>query len=558
MKFLADDRQSVNKATSVPAPTGGINVRDSLANMPETDAITMINWWPEPQGCRVRRGSSAWTLDIPQGSGALATWDSGTGESKLFTFGTVGDEVAIYDISNKQLVTDSMPTPAYTGLDNPTPNTTQMVNDAGAHLFFISGNGGAIAVYDSTGFHEILFSAAPPPATPVDYTWYGGLGANTNQMAVHQGHLWATDSQSSVAWYLPVDAVWGEWKPFDFGPQMTLGGGVHTIATWTIDDGNGAEDHLVVITNRGQAVVYGGTDPSSIATWSLVGVYTIGNPVGLPGRYIEKVGGDLVVLTQSGLVSMSSQLVSSKVNSAVNPINSAKIQLIISRIASISPHHKDWQLQYCAADNLFIINVPPIHDYMQTGQRQLAVNLVTDACPWTMFNNIDAAHWTIYGHRPYYGTSDGRIYHGWDGWTDEAPLDGTAGRDIRTQVQQAYTYFRAPAIQKQVGMFRPTFIVSEEIAYGAGIEYDFLIRRLGVPSAGRGVEGTGTWADASDPRASDGIWDQVAWAGGLFPYRHWVQAQGIGSAVSLRLAMDAHSDILWVSTDYSYKTGTLL
>lgn len=551
---------AVNKVATVPAPVGGLNARDSLANMPETDAITLNNWWPVPYGCRVRPGSIAWALDIPNATGGLAVYNGVDATSKLFTFGVtdspaVGD-VGIYDISTRSASADPVPDPVFEGFGNTNPNTLQVVNDGGAHLFFISGGGGPVVVYNSTGFHTITMSTSAAPVPPADYTWYKGPGNLTNQMTAHQGHIWATDSVSSVAWYLPVDAIFGEWQSFDFGPQMTLGGSVQSLTTWTIDDGNGAEDHLVAITSQGQAIVYGGTDPGYIDTWTLVGVYTIGEPVGEPGRNVLKVGGDLIVLTQRGLVSMAGQLISTKVNGGVNAVNSAKVQLLISTAGSLYPMHPDWQLFYFPPENLFIINLPP--SSVLTTQRQLAANLVTEACPWTAFSSLSAQTWAIYDNAPYFGTSDGRVYRGWTGWQDEVDLDGLNGKDVKTQVQQAYSYLGSPAVQKQVGMYRPGFLVSESIVFGAVIEYDFLVRRLRISDVGSGREGSGLWANASAPNPLDGIWDLTVWAGGTFPYRRWIQAAGLGTAASLRMSMASRSDILWVATDYSYKVGGLL
>lgn len=551
---------ATNKVATVPAPTGGLNARDALAAMPETDAIVLNNWWPEPYGCRVRKGSLAWSLSVPGSVGALAVFNAADGDSKLLTFGTTDDTgpwpIGIYDVSVRETVGAPPPTPIFIGLGSLTPNTLQVVNDGGAHLFVVSGNGGPVVVGNSTGFHSITFDPGTAPPDPADYTWYGGPGAQTAQVSTHQGRLWAIDGKSSVAWYMPVDAIYGQWEPFDFGPQMTLGGSLQALATWTIDDGNGAEDHLVGITTTGQAIVYGGTDPSNAATWSLAGVYTIGEPVAQSNRGVIKVGGDLIVLTQQGLVSMAGQLVSTKVNSGVNAVNSAKVQLLISAAGSLYPQHKDWQLFYFPPANFFIINLPP--DKATVSQRQLAANLVTAACPWTAFSGIPAYSWVTYDNSPFFGTPTGKIYRGWTGWADEVDLDNNNGKDIKTQVQQAYSYMNMPAVQKQVGMYRPGFLASENITFGAVIEYDFTVRRFTIPNAGYGQEDYGLWANAAAPNQLDGIWDFTRWSGGIFPYRKWIQAAGLGTAASLRMSMASSTDILWVATDYSYTVGGLL
>lgn len=568
MPFVAPPRAAVNKVATVPAPTGGLNARDALANMPETDAIVLNNWWPEPYGLSVRPGSIAWAKDIPNGSGMLATWSSPSGETKLFTVGSIdnpgGHDGAIFDITTRADPLDPPPTAAYHGIGDAEPCTLQIVNDAGAHLFFACGENTPAVVYNATGFHKILVAAGPAPEPPVDYTWYDGPGDNTNQMTAHQGRMWATDSKSSVGWYLPVDAVYGQWEPFDFGPQFTLGGGIWFMTTWTIDDGNGAEDHLVVVSTEGQAVVYGGTDPTDIASWSLVGVYTVGRPVGTPNKGFVKVGGDLILLTQRGLVSMAGLLVSTKVNSAVNAVNSDKVQPIIAEAVTFEPGLFAWQVFYHPTSNLFLVNMPPkttastvTLNYITSGygslaQRQLAANLVVNTVPWTAFTGIPATHWATFENAPYFGTADGRVYKAWTGWQDEVDLDDLNGKDIQTQVQQAYSYLGSPAVQKQVGMYRPGFLVVEQINFGAVVEYDFIVRRLRIPSAGFGQPNFDLWDNAS------ALWDGALWSSGVVPDRRWIQAQGLGVAASLRMSMASKSKILWVSTDYSYKVGGLL
>ena len=47
---------AVTAPTSIPAPIGGLNARDSLAAMAPTDAVQMINWYPTPSDVLLRKG----------------------------------------------------------------------------------------------------------------------------------------------------------------------------------------------------------------------------------------------------------------------------------------------------------------------------------------------------------------------------------------------------------------------------------------------------------------------------------------------------------------------
>ena len=343
-----------------------------------------------------------------------------------------------------------------------------------------------------------------------------------------------------------VGAIYGVWSRFEFGPFLSKGGNIAFITTWTIDDGDGAEDHLVAVSTEGQALVYAGTNPGDISTWDLVGVYTVGEPV-LGRRAYCKVGGDLMILTQTGLVSMASLLVSTKVGEVVVGLNSEKVQLLVSSLVSSITDQYGWDMYLNPSNNLFLINVP---SRTVGGTRQLACNVVTTAFPWTQFVAVDAATWDTFNNEPYFGTYDGRVCKFWDGSLDGVKLDDTGGDEVLLQVQQAYTYMGAPAVQKQIGMYRPNFLVTGGLATSnSRIEYDFRVRAVPFPSA---VPPT------SDDLWNVGKWDKATWAGGLTPDRRWIQAEGLGNAASLRMSTRTAKEMVWVSTDYSFKAGALL
>ena len=54
--LLQSPKQNTAKTASVPAPIGGWNARDSLANMAATDAVQLVNWFPTPTDVTMRKG----------------------------------------------------------------------------------------------------------------------------------------------------------------------------------------------------------------------------------------------------------------------------------------------------------------------------------------------------------------------------------------------------------------------------------------------------------------------------------------------------------------------
>ena len=111
------------------------------------------------------------------------------------------------------------------------------------------------------------------------YSWKNLDPKDAIQLTFHQHRLWAVEVDSARGYYLPADAIYGEMSAFDFGPLFSKGGYLSFLATWTMDDGNGAEDHLVAVSSTGYAAVYSGIDPNDPNNWKLVGVYYTGAPV---------------------------------------------------------------------------------------------------------------------------------------------------------------------------------------------------------------------------------------------------------------------------------------
>ena len=53
------------KTISIPAPVGGLNARDSLAEMPPTDAVKMDNWDANTTNISLRLGAQNQATGLP-------------------------------------------------------------------------------------------------------------------------------------------------------------------------------------------------------------------------------------------------------------------------------------------------------------------------------------------------------------------------------------------------------------------------------------------------------------------------------------------------------------
>lgn len=531
--FSTPPQQAENRIGSVPAPIGGLNARDSFAAMPETDAVVLQNFWPQPYGVSIRKGWQTWVqLAVTTEVSTLATWSGADGQQKLFAWtGTT-----LWDVSTRGAPPGSA---SITGLTNAFWQTIGMTNAAGAHLIAVNGADNGI-VYSSTGFNRLVVGDGIAA-----YTWKNLDPKNAIQVTIHQHRLWAVEKNSARGYYLPGDAIYGVMSVFDFGPLFSQGGYLAFLTTWTVDDGNGAEDHLVAVSSTGYAAVYAGIDPNSADTWKLVGVYNTGAPV-KGRRSYAKVGGDLFILTQQGIVSMAGLVTSTTVNGVKQSFPSDKIQYLMSELIGNYSDLANWQLNYTPKINMLICNVPVT---VPGGNIQLVSNQITNA--WAQFAGMDAAVWTTFSDQPFFGTYDGRVCIAWEGFLDNVNSDGvTGGTSVVAIGQQAYSYLNAIGVQKQVGMYRPRFIVGQHVPFNSAILYDFATQDLPIPDGEAPGPGGARWNAA--------FWGQALWYGGVTQQRGWIQASGMGVAASIAIAAASNEEALWVSTDYSYRVGSLL
>lgn len=525
--FFQPPVPSYNIVTSVPAPVGGLNAKDSLVAMPSSDAIVLNNWWPQPYGCSVRKGYTQWASGFGTTVRTIQEWSNITGSSKLFAW----DDYGMYDIT----IAGAIGAPLVTGFTASTVwSCAQVTNAAGNNLIAVNGADDGI-IYKASGVARLVLGDGI-----VANTWAGLNPRNATQLTVHQHRLWAVQKNTASAWFLPPDAIQGTFKEYDFGPLFSRGGYLVFLATWTMDDNSGADDYLVGLSSNGEAVVYSGTDPEDPNAWQLLGVFYIGAPVSSKVAFC-KASGDLLVLTQQGVVSMSAQIAARDASQAETMLTSSKIQYLVSQAITASSGYAGWDIKYFPADNMLLVNVPTL---VSTRAYQLVVNQLIGA--WAIFSGLPASCWGSFGTKSFFGTASGTVLQNWVGNTDNAAVNGTGGTSITAEAQQAYTYFEKHAIQKQVSMYRPNFVLNKPIGMASKIEYDFKSTLMVAPNAAA-VPDSGVWDLSS--------WDIGKWGGGSFVQGSWVQAQGIGQAASLRLTTQSDGEVLWISTDYSLISG---
>ena len=531
--------------STVPAATGGVDFYNSLFGMPPENAIQLINWWPEVYGCSHRKGYRHWAggiEDHPIGSLYTYHTNSSTGGSYLYAF----SNGSMWDVSQADT---AYPAPArtavVTGLSTDIWQATMFANSGKTNKVFVSGQDNPIWLHQ-TAPPAVIYDRLIAGDGIVPGTISGFDPKNAIDVTIHQSRLWFVEKDTGYGWYLEPNVAYGVASVFDFTPLFKRGGYLQSLATWTVDDGDGADDLLVAFSSEGDVAVYKGIDPSGdLSTWSLQGVYYAGAP--LKGhRFHCKVSGDLKFLTQQGLVSMNDMLTSTRVVSPQSNVEAQPVQQFLAEQASVFGGLEGWDMKFVSSINMLLINIPGV---TVDGDLQVAENVVNTK--WSTFRSMNmtcicADFQDVF----FFGSTLGNVMQGWTGNSDHVNVFNLpAGNPITAVVQQAYNYFGTPATNKQVGMYRPNFLLGGDLQWKSSINYDFEFATAEVPGSSLSI-GTPRWDQA--------IWDDARWAGGQRVQKEWAQAQGYGFAASLSMATRSSGPVTWVNTDWTIKSGGVL
>jgi len=475
-------QKQVAISSSLPAPTGGWNVRDSIANMDKSDAVILINFFPRTTDVQFRYGYSLHATDIPGQVETLIAYNGAATET-LFAISngevynaTSGGSVGAADLS---------------GLSN---SRWQYINISTTGGNFIEMCNGADAVHTFNGTTWTDQSAAITGAA-ASSTFIG--------INLHKNRVWFTQVGTLTPYYLPTQSITGLAVAFDLRAYCPHGGFLMAIDTWTIDAGYGVDDLAVFVTSQGDVAVFRGTDPATASTWALVGVWYIGAPIGR--RCMMKYAGDLLIITEDGLQSMSAALQSSRTNPKSSLTDKIRDQMSIA--VQLYGDNYGWETVLFPPENMLLMNVP-----VETGgiQQQYVMNTITGA--WAPFEGWDANTFTLFsGNQLYFG---GNTFVG-RAWNTNAD-NGTA---IEGKALQAFSTISKEGQVKEFTMMRPTFFVNAVASIQGNINVDFDLSLPTSPLSVSPIEG-GTWDSA--------IWDTSNWAADLSLSRSWQGATGSG------------------------------
>ena len=494
---------------TLPAPVGGWDAESALADMPEENAVILDNWFPDTDGVLMRRGSAehATGLGAPVESVLTYTPENGVGEM----FGAAGGN--IYDATVPGLVG----APVVTGMLNSRWQHEQ-ISTPGGH-FLVAVNGEDVPrQYD--GANWIASTIGGPDPTKLEW------------INLHHRRLFFGERDNLDFWYLDVNSVTGIAQRFTLGAVARRGGFIMAMGTWTRDAGDGQDDVAVFLTSEGEAIVYQGTDPNSAVTWALIGVFRIGKPIGR--RCFRKAGGDLLVITEDGFISISTQLAQDRAATDRNAV-SKQINRAVNDATQQFGNAFGWEILIYNRARMLIFNVPQGGTY-----HQYVFNTITTKP--SRFIGVDALAWGLINDNAYFGKSDGTIHEFDTGISDN-------GVGISFDALQAFSYFGTQSV-KAFKKAQPLFQSSNNPSPALDLNIDFQIR---APMGGPVQSSTtaGLWGIS--------LWGVDSWGSASQVFKGWRGVKGIGRSASLRIRIaNPNTQSKWISTDYVFVRGGIL
>lgn len=511
-------RAPIQKTTahveSLPPPVGGWNARDALANMAPTDAVTLTNLFPGVSSCDLRGGSSRHATGMTGQIETLLVYN-GAATSKLFAIDATTN--SIYDVTAGGAVGAAV----VTGLSNARWEYANVSTAGGSFLYACNGVDKPL-LYDGTTWLPID-SGSSPAITGVTST-------NLINVLLFKNRVWFIEKNTLKAWYLPTLSVGGAAQALDMRAIATQGGYLVDMIAWTVDAGYGADDNLAFITNKGEVIVWRGTDPASAGTWAEMGVWQIGAPVGR--RCMLKYGGDSLILSLDGLLPMAQALQSSRLDPRV--ALSDKIQGAISEATSTYKSNFGWEIFYYPKQNAVWLNVP----FGVGQQQQYPMNTITSS--WCNFTSWSANCWALFNDEPYYG-GNGIVYQAWttDYADDSANINGNA--------VQAFNYFEMRGVEKYFTRARPNILSTGQPAIQIGVSVDFNLTETVTPLT-FSPSPYGLWDSA--------LWDNGTWGQAFNLTSNWQGIAGIGYCAAPQFQTASQGmQIKWASTDVVFQAG---
>ena len=472
------------------APTAGwIPSRNYAVNSPGA-ARVLENWFPESDFLRLRGGLTK-TATAAADVVSMFRYNVG-GLDKLFA----GDETNIYD-ATAPADADVAMTPVVTGQTSGDYSTQVLTTAGGGFLYAVNGSDNP-QLYDGTTWLEVTGVSSPALTSSdvtidlLSYVW------------AFKSRLFFIEKNSLSVHYLAVDSIGGALTEFNLSGVLQDGGSLLFGGTWSSDSGSGQDDRWYAVTSNGELVVYEGSDPSSSSTWSLVGVYSLGDPLGRHAHM--RAGGDPVIATKQGLVPLS-EVVQKDPSALSIAAVSRPIEAEWQREAIVRTG-QDWGITKWSAGGYAIVTMPTSIVTTSVPAQCFVVNLETGA--WAKFTGGNFRCTQVRGE-VLYGAMGDEIYSCETSGSDNGATY-TGRLSFHPDSLDMGTAYKTPT------MLRGSFLAGSPFTPKFSVAANYDSSFPSAPGSTLGSNGavwdtdlwdTGTW-EASSPVSEIELWNSVS------------------------------------------------
>lgn len=536
---------------------GGLNSIQPLMVIPPSDALMAENFNIRPFGLEIRKGWKYWfSTAFPAEVRSIMTFiGRNIAQRKIFASTAqagIGFRGPIYDITTPGGTAPTVPT-LIPSTEPTTPGewSNTMFNTPGGEFLCAVQHGSGYYRYGVTAaspaipvWNEIVGTAGVPGELEVKFPAGDASGTTTKDFIFimsWKNRLWFFAKDRSRAYYLPTNAVSGQLEMFDFGAMFRGGGSLQFMATWTYDGGAGIDDSLIIVSSEGDLLIYQGTDPASASTFSLKGMWYIGQPT-YGRRNFAQQGGDLWVITEYGVISVS-DLVSGRVTIPTEAA-SGKYNPTFARTVTETRGQAYWFLIPFPSEELLYMGSPFVSTIY--GYRiNWMMNAITKA--WASTSDMNPLCAEVYGGQFIFGDRDGWIKLGFSGFRDGDNYDSSVqGTDVTAKLQAGFSDFGSPSQNKRATRVRLLGIAELVPSYRMRVvsEYDMQVS-MSTPSP---LQPAGALWDVA-------LWDAAYWQLSQQTFKKWFGVAGFGKLLSLQLAIRGGGYTLITDYEITYQEG---
>ena len=515
-----------SKIRPFPAAIRGWVANENLANAQPGGCFILENGFPTQTGVRIRKGQEKFATIGANPVESMFSYQSGALDRIFAT-----DSTNIFDITTV-VDPDTPPTAAVTAQTSGYYSTLQFETAGGDFLYAVNGTDSP-QLYDGSTWMAVTDVSSP-----------GITGVTTSDLIqawVYRNRIYFVEKNSMSAWYLPVDSLGGAAEEFSLRGIFQKGGKLILGATWSLDAGDGVDDKAVFISDQGEVAIYEGSYPGAGEfPWSLVGVYQITAPLGKNATM--RAGGDLLVLTEDGIVPISAAIHKDSAALSLAAIT-RPIEPEWQKEVQVRQSNGPWEILKWPSHNMAIVALPLTTTSEETAKYCFVVNVETGA--WAKWVGVAPQCLTVHAGWAYFGTIDGTIMKAESTGAD----DGSLYEFIYVP---HFDHMKGPAVNKHVLMVRATFRASQPFNPQFSVATDYNVSLPATPTAATTSSGD-IW--------DTGLWDTAVWDGGgvMTTTTRWVSAGRNGTAISAAIQISSGnsvpSDVELISTEILYEDG---